>query len=173
VISVDSPGSDGGVITEGSRGNRDAPGDGLLVVVVGVPEFSVDAVGASVAGVVEVFEVIVGAMVVAGSCWGARLRVARCPHPTNAIGLRQPGIGSSDSGSRPPSPTWGVVVMRDRVTGAVMSRVAPCPERRRYRRVHAHTAATNVATDRPSKLHPAETRSRPSSRPVMGGQAAA
>ena len=119
MISVGSPGSDGGVITEGSRGNRDAPGDGLLVVVVGVPEFSVDAVGASgVAldgGVVEVFEGMVGAMVVAGSCRGALCasctmpqmispsRIAMStPHPINAIGLRQPGIGSSDSGSRAP-----------------------------------------------------------------------
>ena len=119
MISVGSPGSDGSVITEGGRGNGNAPGDGLLVVVVGVPEFSVDAVGASgVAldgGVVEVFEGMVGAMVVAGSCRGALCasctmpqmispsRIAMStPHPINAIGLRQPGIGSSDSGSRAP-----------------------------------------------------------------------
>ena len=121
MISVGSPGSDGSVITEGGRGNGNAPGDGLLVVVVGVPEFSVDAVGASVAGValdggvVEVFEGMVGAMVVAGSCRGALCasctmpqmispsRIAMStPHPTNVIGLRQLGIGSSDSGSRAP-----------------------------------------------------------------------
>lgn len=103
MISVGSPGSDGSVITEGSRGNGNASGDGLLVVVVGVPEFSVDAVGASVAGVValvvcssrcrvggatgaalddgvvEVFEVIVGCD---GRCRflrrGSR-HAARCP----------------------------------------------------------------------------------------------
>jgi hypothetical protein len=130
VISVGNPDSDGSVITEGSRGNGNAPGDGLPVVVVGVPEFSLDAVGASAAGwsrvggatgaaldggVVEVFEVMVGAMVVAGSCGGApgtsctmpqmispsRTAVST-PHPTNAIGLRQPGIGSSGSGFQPP-----------------------------------------------------------------------
>ncbi len=104
------------MICDGSRCN--APGDGELVVgvpvsvVVGVGV--VDVVPVSVVGVVVVVVVVV---VVAGACVGAPwaswmmpqmispIRTAmRTPHPTNAIGLRQPGMGSCGSGSLPPCP---------------------------------------------------------------------
>jgi hypothetical protein len=133
VISVGSPGSAGNVITDGSGGSENAPGDGL-VLIVGVSGFALDEVGISVVIVGADSRYVccgvggttgatldggdsvdVGGVVIkmgAGSCGGApraswimpqtinAIRTAiRVAQPANAIGLRQPGIGSSSSGS--------------------------------------------------------------------------
>jgi hypothetical protein len=117
VISVGSPGSDGSVITDGNCGK--APGDGELLVGVPVSVLQVgeaDVVPVSVVGVVVVVVVgvvvlVVGVVVIGaggGGPWTSwtmpqmirAMRTAiRTPHPTNAIGLRHPGMGSSGPGS--------------------------------------------------------------------------
>lgn len=116
MISVGSPGSDGSVITEGKCGKASGDGELLVGVPVSVLEVgeadvvavSVVGVAAVVVGVVVVVVVVVVTGAGAGGPWTSWMmpqmisptRTAiRTPHPTNAIGLRHPGIGSSGSGS--------------------------------------------------------------------------
>jgi hypothetical protein len=119
VIAVGIPGKGGSVIAVGRCGN--APGDRELLVgvPVSVPEAGVvDVVGVPVVGVVVAVAVVVGVVVVVvvlvvagagvGLPWASWMmpqmispsRIAmRTPQPTNAIGVRQPGMGSSGSGA--------------------------------------------------------------------------
>lgn len=87
---------------------------GISVVIVGADSWYVCCgVGGTTGATLDGGGVVaVGAMVMAGSCGGApraswimpqtinAIRIAiRVPQPANAIGVRQPGIGSSSSGS--------------------------------------------------------------------------
>lgn len=128
-------GSEGSVITDGSCGIGNSPGGGVVVLVDALgyvldgAGFSVMIVGVVCSGVRTVVDgttggaldggnvvvvVVLGVMVVAGSCGGApcaswmmpqmisaiRTTIST-PHPAIAIGLRQPGIGSCGSGCSP------------------------------------------------------------------------
>jgi hypothetical protein len=127
VISVGSPGSDGSVMTEGRCGNAPGDGELLVGVPVSALEVGVvdgvlvsvlevgvvDVVLVSVVGAVVVALVVVGVVVVVvtgaggGGPWAswmmpqmisATRTAISTPHPTSAIGLRHPGMGSSGSG---------------------------------------------------------------------------
>ena len=122
-----SPGTAGSVITDGSWGSGSAAGDELVLVSGGIVSASVvDGAGISVLVGVFCCNVRVGGTtggaleggtggvvrVMVGSCGGAprescmmpqtisAIRMAiSAPHPAKAIGVRQPGIGSSGSHS--------------------------------------------------------------------------